>query len=376
MHGVRGEIDRAIEDYNLKDKFNEFMEKTKPAPFDISQLKNELADILNNIKIEERETWIPREKEIFLKVAKRQPNLSNMDVTNLEKIFEGALATLGLAGVSKQFGLGKKASEYVQEQYLPKIKDQLEHYILDKQTPDANPEVVRAEIDEIFSHDINLGNFIRKQGEVFDKNNVSTIVARRKGISREEALNVANKVETALNDILSKANIQEITTTKVKEIKDQITETVTTRRDEMMDNLENRFENLFNRINRPEFDPSLLKKEFEFMMHHPRLAPEVLKMKINQMDAETVKGLITSTGKYNRTEAENIVRKFEEARANVSDKLDLAQREISRKAEQAKQFAIEQAENTRKTAMAAAWWLFGTLVISAIAAGLGAMAGL
>jgi hypothetical protein len=53
--------------------------------------------------------------------------------------------------------------------------------------------------------------------------------------------------------------------------------------------------------------------------------------------------------------------------------LERAGTEISHKVDQVKTFALEQAENTRKTAVAASWWLLGTLIISAIAAALGGM---
>ncbi len=392
---IRDEVYQLMEDPQLNTKFDNVIEKIRPR-FDTHQFRRELADLLNEIKIEQKGSVSPYVKELFIKVAEKEPAFSRTDVSSLDKIFESVLASLGLSGVSRQAGgLGAKASEYVKdevvpkvkeeyipklkEEYLPKIKDEVEHYVMDRNPSDTDPEIVRAEIDEIFSHEVDIAK-IRSEGKLFDKNDIATAVADQKGVTRSEALNVADKLEDALNSILRSSKIKEIVSSRFEETKEQVKEkakeTLGSKKDEYMGKLEGRFQNLFRRIDRPELDYNLLKKEFMFMVQNPKLAPKVLKLKLNQMDTDTLVGLLTASGTLNKSEIEKVVRKFDEVRSDSVQRMDEAEDLITRKTREASQFALEKAENTRKLAAEAGWWLFAMLVISGVAAGLGGIVGM
>ncbi|MBO9702991.1 MAG: hypothetical protein J7604_22440 [Sporocytophaga sp.] len=395
---IRDEVYQLVEDPEMNTKFDNVIEKIRPK-FDTHQFKTELAELLNEIKIEQKGSVSPDIRELFIKVAEKEPAFSRTDVSSLDKIFESALAGVGLSGVSRQAGgLGSKASEYVKgevlpkvkeeyipkfkEEYLPKIKDEMEHYVMDRNPIDTDPEIVRAEIDEIFSHEVDISK-IKSQGKIFDKDDIATAVADQKGVSRSEALNVADKLEDALNSILRSSNIKEIvspkleeTKEKFEETKEKVKETLGEKKEEYMNRLEGRFQQLFRRIDRPELDYNLLKKEFIFMIQNPRLAPKVLKMKLKQMDSNTLVGLLTASGTLNKSEINNVVRKFEDVKSDSFQKMDQAEDLIRRKTREASEFALEQAENTRKLAAEAGWWLFAMLVISGIAAGLGGALGM
>lgn len=392
---IRDEVYQLVEDPQINSKFDNVIERIRPK-FDSHQFKRELADLLNEIKIEQKGSVSPGIKELFIKVAENEPAFSRTDVSSLDKTFESVLAGLGLSGVSKQAGgLGAKASEYVKEdvvpkikeeyipklkeEYLPKIKDEVEHYVMDRNPINTNPEIVRAEIDEIFSHDVDISK-IKSEGKLFDKNDIATAVADQKGVTRSEALNVADKLEDALNSILRSSKIKEIVSSRFEETKEEVIdktkETLGSKKDEYMEKLESRFQNLFRRIDRPELDYNLLKKEFMFMLRNPKLAPKVLKMKLNQMDKNTLVSLLTASGTLNKSEIDNVVRKFDEVKSDTVQRLDEAEGLISRKTREASQFALEKAEDTRKLAAEAGWWLFAMLVISGLAAGLGGIVGM
>lgn len=395
---IRDEVYQLVEDPEMNTKFDNVIEKIRPK-FDTHQFRRELGELLNQIKIEQKGNISADIKELFIKVAEKEPAFSRTDVSSLDKIFESALAGVGLSGVSKQAGgLGSKASEYVKEEvlpkvkeeyipkfkeeYLPRIKDEMEHYVMDRNPIDTDPEIVRAEIDEIFSHDVDVAK-IKSKGKLFDKNDIATAVADQKGVSRSEALNVADKLEDALNSILRSSNIKEIvspkleeTKEKFKETKEKVKETIGAKKEEYMNKLEGRFQNLFGRINRPELDYNLLKKEFIFMVRNPKLAPKVLRMKLNQMDSNTLIGLLTASGALNKSEITNVVHKFEDVKSDTFQRMDQAEDLIKTKTREASQFALEQAENTRKLAAEAGWWLFAMLVISAVAAGIGGIVGM
>jgi|GEM_PF-6376157 hypothetical protein len=388
---IRNEVYQLVEDPEMNARFDTLIEKVRPK-FDTHEFKRALAELLNEIKIEQKGNISPEIKELYIKVAEKEPAFSRTDVSSLDNLFESALAGLGLAGVSKQAGgLGSKASEYVQkdvlpqvkeeyiprlkDEYLPKIKDEMEHYVMDQHPIDTDPELVRAEIDEIFNHEVDISR-IKNEGKIFDKNDIATAVADQKGVSKSEALNVADKLEEALNSILRSSNIREIASSSFREAQEEAKETFHTKKEEYQAKLEQKFQNLFRKINRPELDYNLLKKEFLFMLHNPKLAPQVLKMKLNQMDQNTLEGILTATGTFNQTEIRNALDSFENVKADALRKMDQAEELVRQKTREAGDYALEQAENTRKLAAEAGWWLFAMLVVSGLAAGLGGIAGM
>lgn len=77
--------------------------------------------------------------------------------------------------------------------------------------------------------------------------------------------------------------------------------------------------------------------------------------------------LITNKTSLNRAEAEKIAEKIVSARDNVVEKANEIQRQVEEKMEEAKQKSLEVAEETRKAAVTAAWWLVATAILSGIA---------
>lgn len=243
---------------------------------------------------------------------------------------------------------------------VEKVKHEVKDYI-QKKEPEVEQDIVRAELEEIFSNQ----SIEKIKKEQIDKEYVATIVAERKGVSRERALKAADSVEEALNNILRESNIMEIAKSSVTGVKD-----------DLIKGIENRIRKFLEKINRPELNYETLKSEFEIMLHNPKEAPEVLKRRIGQFDRNTLAAILTAITRYSMQDIDRITGKFEEAKANVMQKIDIAEREIKNRMEEAKVFAWTQAENTRKTTSAAAWWLFATFVLTGIASALGGMAAL
>jgi hypothetical protein len=226
---------------------------------------------------------------------------------------------------------------------------------------DVDPEIVRAELDEIFDNE----SLEKIKAHQIDKEYVAAIVADRKGVSRESALKAADSVEEALNNILRESSIMEIASSKVGDVKDDI-----------LHSIEDKVRSFLNKINRPELDYDLLKSEFEFIMEHPDQTGEVLKRKLKQFDRNTLMGILSSKTSFSQNDINKISMKFDEAKANVMNRLSNTEGEVRSRLDEAKDYALIQAENTRKTTAAASWWLLATLVLTGIASALGGMAAL
>jgi low affinity Fe/Cu permease len=86
--------------------------------------------------------------------------------------------------------------------------------------------------------------------------------------------------------------------------------------------------------------------------------------------------LLTANDKISRQDVERIVAKVEETKEEVVSKAKKVEDAVQKKIKETKEAALHQAEVARKTAATAAWWLFATAVVSAIASAAGGLVAL
>jgi len=376
VNKIKYEVYDFAEATDLRNNLKTFLDNMQPRSMDYNKLREEMATLINEISIEQKDGVHPGEKELFLKVAEKQPHISKHEVSKLGQLFDVAKSAMKIAGVlGVTGGAAGVANTVYNKQKLGDIKVEVENKLL--RLPYLRPEVVHAELDEIFSNETNTENLRKHEGsDLFDKEYVAAVVATQKNVPRGEALMTAYKVEEAINEILKKSRITEIAGSKVDHIRHKVMDSIVHKKDEFLLGIESRIEAFFKKIDRPEFDYNVLKSEFEFMLHNPKMAPEILKRKLKQLDRESFIALLSSNDKYSKEDVEGIFHKFEEAKINVLRKMESAETGFNDRVLQAKEFALEQAENTRKSAAAASWWLFAAFVISGVASVLGGMAAL
>lgn len=363
---VKNDVYHMMSEPDLRDKVESYLNKLQPKEFDTDKLKDELAELINEIKVEEKEGEVPGEKEFFLRVAEKQPRFSKQDVRKLSKLYDMARKALQMASATG--GIGSAAALFTRAPAAQRLKQEVEEYLARTGEPELNPDLLKAELEEIFRNPSAATEIIKNKARAFDKETIISVVAAKEGVSEDKARKVADKVEEAINTVRGRVQSnKDLVENKLREAKDK----VGAKKDELLNRAELRIKEFLDKVDRPELDYHVLRTEFEAILHNPKLAPDVLKMKIKQMDAESLKAIIAATDRYSREDAERMVHKFEEARANVLGKIDRAEEEIKHRVEEAKRFSAEQAENTRKTAVAASWWLLGTFVVSAIAAAAG-----
>jgi DNA anti-recombination protein RmuC len=93
------------------------------------------------------------------------------------------------------------------------------------------------------------------------------------------------------------------------------------------------------------------------------------------MDRNTLKALIASRRNVSEDDAERMVSRLEALRDEYVARAEQMRDEVNRRIVQVKTEALHQADEARKTAALAAWWVFGSAVVSGIAAVLGGLVG-
>jgi hypothetical protein len=88
---------------------------------------------------------------------------------------------------------------------------------------------------------------------------------------------------------------------------------------------------------------------------------------------EMAKAKLDEAGESAKAGVQKVADKILEAKEAVLERARLIEEETQRRLAEAKRASLEQAEGARKVASAAAWWMLGIGIASAIAAVLGGL---
>lgn len=121
-----------------------------PKPIDLNQVKEEFAELLNDIRILQKNWNLPGEREIILSVAEKDPHLSKEDVSTLDKLLDIGKSTLKVAGaLAGAWGIAAAVKTYFDKGMninVEKVKHEVKDYI-QKKEPEVEQDIVRAELE-------------------------------------------------------------------------------------------------------------------------------------------------------------------------------------------------------------------------------------
>jgi hypothetical protein len=307
----------------------------------------------------------------------------------LSRLYDLAKGVLKVSGVVG--GIGGAVGLLAKTPPAKKFQQEIEDYLRRTGEEELRPEVLKAELDEIFKNPSSAMEILKNKASSFDRDTVISLVAAKEGLSREDAIKAADKVQEAIENVREKvrANIDLVESKArqakdssaaaagnkksqamdwVNDKKDQALDWVSEKKDEALEAVEERIKAFLDKVDKPELNYGRLKLELGLILKHPELTPEILRAKFAEFDTDTMVALLAANNSISKDEAVNITRKFLEAKMEVESKLDLAEAKVKRNIDEAKAFALREAEITRESAVAASWWLFGAMVISGAAA--------
>lgn len=134
-----------------------------------------------------------------------------------------------------------------------------------------------------------------------------------------------------------------------------------------IDSVFGRVRNYLNSLDRPELNYDGIKRDVRQMFNDPQAGFESIRDRLGSFNRETLVALMSSREDISEADANRIIDQIEGARNNVLQRAERLQHEAQRRLEEVKRQTQRQAEETRKAAESAAWWLFGTALVSAIA---------
>jgi hypothetical protein len=199
----------------------------------------------------------------------------------------------------------------------------------------------------------NLGDRLQQ----FDRSTLVSLLSQREDITEEEANQIADRIEAVRNQLVE----------QVQNVQDKVQSTI--------DGIFSQIRNYLNSLERPELNYEGIKRDFRKLFDDPQAGFDALKERLGQLDRDTLVAVLSSRNDISEADANRIIDQIEGVRDSVLQRAERLQQEAEKRIKDIKHKAAKQAEETRKAAATAAWWLFGTALTSvATAAIAGAIA--
>ena len=136
----------------------------------------------------------------------------------------------------------------------------------------------------------------------------------------------------------------------------------------LLESLESRVKAFIDGTDNSELNYSLLKNDVFKIWNNPKESLQVIKRRLDTFDNDTLVSLITNNKYVNREDIDNIKHQLEQTKTDVLDHITKIETTARQQISMLEKKAVIQAENTRKMAATAAWWLVATIMVSGIAA--------
>lgn len=386
---VRNELDDAFDFEPVRQTIDDYVDRLDNAASkmpDADQLRDDFVEILQDVRIEEEtERGVDgTHREIFLTLASEQSHLSSQDVKKMASAFHRAERSVKEAS-GKEDSAKKLTARFsnATEQEIDAYISKIETYLRDTNRTEINPEVIRAEVEAIVKNPQHAQQIIAHRAQQLDRETLVALLENHQKMDRDRAETVVSYVEKAISKIASGAERVAETASSVGSDNDA-SATTSARAQQAQTNFERqanatesglkaRLHNYLARTGRPEIQYDALKHDIEHIMEDPQSSPEVARKRLGRMDRETIIALLTANDKLSRQDIEKLTDRVYASRDQVIGKLEQLETETRRRIESTKQRALQQAENARQTAAVAAWWLFGTAVVSGVASAVGGL---
>jgi hypothetical protein len=139
----------------------------------------------------------------------------------------------------------------------------------------------------------------------------------------------------------------------------------------IIDGILGRIRDYLNGLERPELNYEGVQHDLRTLFYDPKAGFDALRDRLGSFNRDTLVAILSSREDISQEDANRIIDQIESTRNSVLRRAERLQEEAQRRVEEVKYQAQKQMKETRKAAETAAWWLFGTALVSAVAAALG-----
>jgi nucleoid DNA-binding protein len=243
------------------------------------------------------------------------------------------------------------------QQTVMDFEASIEDYLRHTEKEELNPEGIKRDLGLLVQSPREGLHSLGDRLSRFDRSTLVALLAQRPDMTEAEANRIVDQIESVRD-----------------QVRDQVRQ-IQARIQEVIDRIFARLRNYLNSLNRPELNYDGIQQDVRTLFDDPQAGFEALRARLSAFDRDTLVAILSSRRDISEADANRVIDQIEAARNNVLQRAERIQMEAQRRLETVKRQAQLQMEETRKAAAAAAWWLFMTALISAVAAaGAGAIA--
>lgn len=367
VQAIQEEVLQEYDLSNVEEKLDEYVNKLQPRRMDVDNIHEQLAQLLNDVRIKEQYTPENPEsiKSLVLEVASEQPNFGEEDRQKLKNAFsklkdvregDGSRADKTMAAVDKLSPMDEEKSK----EYRQKI----EEYLRETNEEELQPEKLKEDLNDILSNPQAAPDVVQARISKIDRSTLKALLSNMQGMDDQKVEEYLDKAEEVFDSIKSKAN--EMQSNGGQNAMDTISSD-----GQSKEKAKKAIKDWFDRMGEPELRYDNLKHDARRIMDDPKAAPTVLRNRLKRLDRDSLLALVSNNRQISREQAEKVVQKIEEGRDEVLRKADEIEQKVKEKMSQARRETMRQIEGARKTAATAAWWMFLAVIVSGGASAFG-----
>ena len=356
---MRKQLEKLFNTHDVDKKVEDYVQTLKPQKIDIKDLKKQIKDLLTDLQVTEKADFdYPNSVKRLILEETDKSTLSKEDKQAV-KDHVNSLKDIAQSNVSNE----EKAKSGIEE-LTPADREQIDKYqveirkaLKNTDNKELQPEKLEEDLKRILNEPKQASNIAKAKASAMDRKTLVQLLASQ-DMSEQEADQKIAKVEKVLNKVTAFFNNgQQNANAKKGELQHKEKD------------LEAKVKDMFSS---KTADLNRIYSDFTSIFNESGAGPD-LKYKLEHYNKEEMINLITTRTSMTRTEAEPIADKIVTARDAVVEKAYELEIKVREKMEQAKEKALIGAEESRKAAATAAWWLVATGIVSAAASAVGGM---
>lgn len=356
---MRKQFEKLFDTNDVDKKVDDYVQQLKPQRIDVNNLKKQIKDLLTDLQVTEKADFdYPNSvKKMILEEADKS-TLSKEDKQAIKEHVSG-LKDIAQSNASNE----EKAKKGVEEltpadrDQINKYQDQIKKALQNTNKDELQPEKLEEDIRRIMNEPGQASNVVKAKASAMDRQTLVKIMASQ-NMSESEANKYVDKVE----GILKKVNSTFGSTSRNASAK--------------KDNIQAQIKSMFSGGGEGSSSFSMDKIYSDFtsiFQSSGDAGTSNLKYKLQHYDKDQMTALVAQKTGMSRTESESIAETIISARDTVLENANKVEAKVNEKMRQAKDKSLAAAEESRKTAATAAWWLVGTAILSAAASAVGGM---